>query len=489
MHRRISLLPLLAMPTLVFGCFGDPPATDDSGTLPDDTGEITREVTWYQDIQPMVMENCAGCHFSGSALSTMWFDSYEGSRGLATLMLTKMEGDDRIPFTMPPFPPPDGYDDCQIPRPIDPDPRMGETDLALFRAWVDQGMPEGDPKNPTPFDQQPPPTLEGLPNVLESPELAIDVPPAHDGDIDFNKCMTFGLGLTETRYIKSVEVVPDLPGIIHHTIVSTDPAGMSTPETGDPDAVAGCPEKMVDSVMLTTYTLGQQPLTFPDNSGYKVEPGARIVLAWHYHMGAEAVTDHPLIRIQFTDGDPMYLAFMDRYGGASISEVDWDFNSDRHEGWTDGHFEVPAGESDWVEVWKQDRANDPPNPDPNDPDLPDEPYPVWGVFPHMHYAGSHIRISYEHSDGSETCLAHIGPWDAAWQQNYVYQYDDPSDLPVFYPDDVVNIECHYDNTTANERLMEGLAESGFTEPIDMTVGEGSLKEMCVMHYGVLMPLE
>lgn len=472
----------------VAGCF-NPPGGDGEDTVPGDDSGPGAPVTWYQDIQPIVMESCVGCHFTGTTQSDFVFDSYEQSRGVATLMLAKILGDDRVPYTMPPFPPPDDKADCEIPRPIDGDPRLSDEEKAKFQAWVDQGMPEGDAATAAPYTVQPPPTLEGLDNVWESDPLTFNIPEAHDGDIDYNRCITLGLGLEDVGYIKAVEIVPDVPGIIHHVIIATDPYGNSDPGNGDGFATAECPREMTDSVMLNTWTLGQAPLVFPENSAYKMPAGGRIVLTFHYHMGHEVVEDHPKLRVQFADGRPDYEAFMARSGGASAGQDGWLYNSDRHEGWVDDGFFLPAGEENWNEIWKHDRLNAPYDASSNDPELPPGDYPIWAVFPHMHYAGSNIRISLERSDASETCLANIGPWDFAWQQNYLYQFDSVDQLPMILNDDVIKIDCHYNNSTTNERLMEGLAESGLTEPIDMTVGEGSLHEMCVMHYGVLMPMK
>ncbi len=185
---------------------------------------------------------------------------------------------------------------------------------------------------------------------------------------------------------------------------------------------------------------------------------------------------------------------MDRYGGASKTQTEWEYTPEGRGGWVEPPFLLPAGATDQVNNWREDHIFDfeeieqELHEDGIKVDVKPEDWLLWAVFPHMHYAGSEIRIALRHADGTETCLADIGPWDFEWQQNYLFAFDSVDQLPVFRKDDTVDILCHYNNTMDNERLAEALEEEGLTEPFDMTVGEDGLDEMCVMHYGVLRPM-
>jgi hypothetical protein len=92
------------------------------------------------------------------------------------------------------------------------------------------------------------------------------------------------------------------------------------------------------------------------------------------------------------------------------------------------------------------------------------------------------------ADGSQSCLSHIEKFDFEWQATYPYD-GAVGALPRLAPDDEIEIQCHYNNTMDNDRLRPALLEEGEEGTIEMSVGEGALKEMCVMHFGALVEEE
>lgn len=460
----------------------------------DEDSSSPKEVTWVHDIAPLFGEKCVGCHYTGSTLSSFTFDNYIASAATAEYALAKIVGDDNVPYVMPPFPPPDDKADCVIPRPLKDDPRLTQEEKDLVRAWVDAGTPEGDPEDAVDFVPQPPPILTG-PNVVSLPAASHTVPAKHDGDIDYTHCFSVDLGLTDTGYLTGVAFGEDTKGIVHHVIISTDPYGDTRPEGEDNGGVYDCgTDEIRMSEMLMTWTAGQAPLRMPPDSGFPMPAGARLLFTIHYHMGASEVLDHPYVDVEWAEGTPTWLAYMDRYGGASTKQTDWEYMPEGRGGWIDPPFSLPANETNWKQIWREDHIYDfeekQRRADELGLDITIEPedWRLWGVFPHMHYAGSNIRISLDHKDGTETCLANIGPWDFEWQQNYLYDYTTADELPMFYRDDTVTIDCDYNNSMSNQRLAEALLAEGYEGPFDMTVGENGLNEMCVMHYGLLRPM-
>ena len=113
-------LATLAVPLGLAGCQGEPPVPQ-AGDAP----------TWWQDVRPIVAENCQGCH-DGSSGAGLDLGSYEAARALAPLLLAKMEGDQDAPYVMPPWPAPDGAE-CSPPLPFRGDLRLADEDIATTR--------------------------------------------------------------------------------------------------------------------------------------------------------------------------------------------------------------------------------------------------------------------------------------------------------------------------------------------------------------------
>jgi hypothetical protein len=56
---------------------------------------------------------------------------------------------------------------------------------------------------------------------------------------------------------------------------------------------------------------------------------------------------------------------------------------------------------------------------------------------------------------------------------------------VMEPEDAITLECVYDNSAANQPVVGGVPRT----PQDVTWGEGTFDEMCLMYLGVVTPLE
>ena len=64
-----------------------------------DTSETLTDPEWFGDIQPMVAENCAKCHFEVGS-SPFALETYEQEQPLASVMLSSMQsGSMRVLFS------------------------------------------------------------------------------------------------------------------------------------------------------------------------------------------------------------------------------------------------------------------------------------------------------------------------------------------------------------------------------------------------------
>ena len=113
---------------------------------------------------------------------------------------------------------------------------------------------------------------------------------------------------------------------------------------------------------------------------------------------------------------------------------------------------------------------------------------LYSANPHMHLIGTHISGKIERpaargNDPQNECLAN-GNWNFDWQRTYIY--DAPLDqLPSVQTGDVIDVQCHWNNTLDNPFVQRALADQGLNAPVDISLGEGgSTDEMCLEIFGI-----
>jgi hypothetical protein len=90
--------------------------------------------------------------------------------------------------------------------------------------------------------------------------------------------------------------------------------------------------------------------------------------------------------------------------------------------------------------------------------------------PHMHYFGSRFVLRVIRENGDRECLVEIDDWDFGWEQPYWL-----AEPVILEPDDEVYIECHFDNSRANQPVP-GM------EPRDFAWGDSN-QDMCAGFVG------
>src|SRR5688572_798247 len=115
-------------------------ADDDDGADDDPSGTVGgdghTDLGWHEDIAPIVVGHCGGCHNEGgpAPFSVM---SYESASGWALPMAYAVQS-----RTMPPFFA-ENTDECEVRFPWLEDPRLSEEQIGMIVDWADGGAPEG----------------------------------------------------------------------------------------------------------------------------------------------------------------------------------------------------------------------------------------------------------------------------------------------------------------------------------------------------------
>lgn len=277
------------------------------------------QVTFHKDIEPILQRSCQNCHRQGGA-GPMPLISYDQVAPFAGLIEYKTALRDRA-GAMPPW-----YMEKDIGiQAYKEDPSLTDEELALISTWARSGTPKGDVADAPDalvFD-------DSLKWKAGEPDLIVKMndvtklagTPDWWGEIDY-----IPTGLTEDRYVKSVEVVEvndvnnqassgrDTVGgafIFHHMIWGT----AMLDEEGE--RVPGI------SIPWPVHEVGRNADIFDEDAGRLLKAGTAIVSdSVHLHSNGRDTTGHLEVGFIFHDEgyEPKYRdAFIGLGNGVDIS--------------------------------------------------------------------------------------------------------------------------------------------------------------------------
>ena len=433
--------------------------------------------TFYQDILPLVGENCQQCHNSTLPMGAAFpLETYEQIAAFAPVLLSKMNpvGDTTDPFFMPPFNAKDGAE-CSPPHAFRGTYAVEQSEYDLFAEWIDNGKAKGDPSTLEPFTVPPMVDLEGSITALE---FAADynVPPPAEAGYDTFRCFALQTedGLVAPPvdlWIDGFQFRPGNPLIAHHMLVFSVPdlnehlaAGLvEDPETNS-WACDGAVSRADGSYIVRDFSLvwgwvpGGLPLDLQWNMGMRLRANTGLVIQMHYNTLAEPddLVDRSQLEMRVRDTPPEREAIFTLVGV---------FNSFGTDEVDDPPFEIPLGASEHVESYTEPHQRG---------DMR-----LWGFGAHMHYAGTSLDLRLLNDD-AETCLLNVPRYDYNWQQMYTYEAD-WEDLPKIRNGDSLRVKCTYDNTEDNVMLQKYL---GGPVVGGMRLGDGTSDEMCIVGLGL-----
>ncbi len=445
-------------------------STPTSGETAGESGETGAQaaVTWHQDIAPIVVSKCGGCHIAGG-IGPFALQSFADAQPFGAAMLDAVERK-----TMPPFLA-ETTDSCQPRFDFRDDPRLSDDELDKLRAWVEQDRPEGDAKTAAPID--PPTDL-----TLKDADIHLKIPSEVTvaGNKDQYLCFSVDPGFTQDTWLDGLQITAGNPKIVHHVLAYLDADGASADKigpNGEPYPCFGGPG-VSTSGLIGVWAPGSLPFVPPDNVAMRVTAGSRIVLSVHYHpTGAEERDNSTSLDLRVFEGLPTYVGMLALLGNESGA------GGGLQPGPNDpGYpaFRIPAGVVDHTEEMVIGLGNDIPE------------LRVFAASTHMHYVGTDMMVGIQHKTPHEgvpdaECLVQTPRWDFQWQRLYGYDTDLES-VPRVYPGDEVYLRCTYNNSMSNPFLAAALVEQGLSEPKDVTLGEATLDEMCLGVFGVAVKL-
>lgn len=389
-------------------------------------------VTWSRQIAPIVYQHCSTCHHPGGG----------GPFSLLSYQDARRRGPQMVQVTqsrfMPPWLPEPGYGDF-----VD-DRRISDEDIALIRKWVAAGMPQGNPS------EAPPPPHYNADWQMGTPDLILTVPrsftlTASGTDVFHN--FVLPNPLTQTHYIRAMQILPSVPQVVHHANVLIDrTASWRHAHPGDWQDGFGGMELEVDAGNIfdpDSHFLFWKPdtpvLMEAPTMPWRLDPGNDLILNMHLKPSGKPEIMSARIGLYFADKPatqhPMLL------------QLD-----------CDDQLNIPAGDSNFV---VQDSLR-----------LPLD-VEALGIYPHAHYLGHILEGWADLPNGQKKWLIRIPNWDIDRQSVYRYR------TPVFLPrGTVLHMRYVYDNSENN-------VHNPNDPPIRVRAGNRSVDEMSHLWIQVL----
>ncbi len=377
-------------------------------------------VTFTKNVAPLVFAHCAPCHHPGGV----------GPFSLLTYQDALRHASQIVAVTqrryMPPWPPEHGFGEFAGDR------SLSVAQIQLLADWVKQGKLQGNPADL-------PPTPRFLGNwQLGPPDLILKMPtpfrmPAASADLFRNFIVP--TGLTQTKYVRGLELHLSNPRVVHHANVVLDRTQSLRSRDGE-DGHPGFPgmdivtEAAPDNFDPDSHFLFWKPATvlrlYPADMSWRLDPGTDLVLNLHLQATGKPESVQAEVGLYFSPTAPTRFPMLLQL---------------EH----DGALHIPPGDRHFTVT---DSLTLPVAVD------------LLAIYPHAHYLGKVIEAwadlpddepavlskAKTQSKATRRWLIRIPDWDINWQAEY--EYKRPIPLPKGTK---VEMRITYDNSAENPR--------------------------------------
>lgn len=355
--------------------------------------------TFTEDIASLIFKSCTKCHRPGEA-GPFPLQSYRDVRKRGRNLLSVME--DRI---MPPWHPVPGFGEFRN------DLRLADSDIAMFRKWVEAGMPEGPAERLPELPKYPEGWQLGQPDLVLKTSGAYPVPA---GGRDIYRNFSLQLDLPEDKWLTALAVRAGDREVLHHVLLFLDPSKSGRQKEGSDGKPGYRGRGTFRSEMVGGWAVGGQPEHLPLGLAIKIPKGSDLTLQSHLHPVGRKTEEQTTIGLYFAKQPPK---------SAVVSVQLPPFF-----GFMAG-LDIPAGKADFS---LKDEF-----------ELPCDVAAVT-VGGHAHLLCRSLKMHAVLPDGKKVPLLHIADWDFDWQNRYTFAH--PVPLPKGA---VIYSELHYDNSEGN----------------------------------------
>ncbi len=385
-------------------------------------------VTYSNQIARLLQKHCVECHRQGE-IAPFELTEYEEVAGWAET-IAEVVRDQRMP-----------------PWHADPahgkfsnDRSLTKEEKELIYQWVENGAPEGDPKElPEPRSYM---TGWKLPQKPDAVFYMDDKPfkvPAQAGKRGVKyQYFTVDPGFKEDKWLTGAEALPGNRAVVHHILVfARPPQGKRVRVFGEGDQ------------FLVGYVPGSREVMLPEGMAKKVPAGSKLVFQLHYTPIGTEQEDRSKVGLVFTDESKVTHQVM------TAHVLNHEF--------TRRKFPINANDDNF-----KIEGTSPPS---------DRNMLLLGFMPHMHLRGKSFRYELRKTpDGPGEVLLDVPAFDFNWQT--AYKIEKPIPLE---PGDYIHCVAHFNNSDSN------LSNPDPDKPVYW--GDQTWNEMMIGYFNVAVPRE
>ncbi len=375
-------------------------------------------ITYSGRIAGIIQDNCQQCH-RPKQIGPFPLMTYEEVAGWSAMIHAVVEDGRMPPWNA------DKAHDGQFFN----ERKLPDEDRAALLAWIDAGMPRGNPAEDPPEKAWSERWRIGKPDKVFTVREMFTCP--KDGVVEYQYFLV-PTNYKEDRWITAMECRPGAEDVVHHILVFI--RDRNKPENN-------LQRIGLEDGFLAGQVPGDIPPTFSPGYAKKLPAGADLIFQVHYTPNGKVRKDRSSIAMSFTTEPVEY-------------EV-------RTRGIYNDQFEIPPGATDH-EVRAEHTF--------------DKDVLILSLYPHMHFRGKSFRYVAHLPDGTEQTLLNVPRYDYNWQESYILK--DPVRLPKG-----TKLECIavYDNSSEN-----------FVNPdpsVAVKFGEQSWEEMMIGYIDYVFPEE
>jgi hypothetical protein len=361
--------------------------------------------TFTKDIAPIFQKSCQGCHHAGTS-APMSLVTYNEVRPWAKSIKEHVATRDMPPWHL---------DKTVGIRKYKNDRSLNDSEIATIVKWVDSGAPQGNASDlPAPISFTSDNSWYiGKPDLLVTTDKDFTMYPAGpDWWID----QFAEVKMPEDRWIKSMEIKPSNPKIVHHAVIYAI----------EPDAPEGTPET---GVQLHEYAVGKYGDIFSENTGRLLKAGTRLRFDMHYFaIGSEQHNKTTIAFKFYPKGEvPKYQVRSVPIRNIPNDELEIPPNSVVR---TDGYYRLTRNAR------------------------------IDAFQPHMHMRGKGMTLEAINLNNTVDILSSVDHFNFNWHINYIY---DDNVAPLLPAGTVLHMIGVHDNTAANRRNPDPAMWAGFGE--------------------------
>ena len=369
-------------------------------------------VTFTRDVAPILNQHCVECHREGE-IGPFALTDYDEVVGWGEMILEVIHQK-----RMPPWHADSGYGKFVGER------RMPADARETLTAWIEQGMPQGDPQ-----DLPPQPEWAGGWHLPSAPDVELamrDRPfivPA-EGTVEYQYFVVDPMW-EEDRWIRAAQVIPGNASVVHHAIVFVRP-----PDGSRSEGIG----------WMGGYVPGQRLTPLPLGHARRIPARSKLVFQMHYTPNGRVAEDVTRVGVWFSDLDDVTHEVTTRVA-------------------LNNHFEIPPGANNFtVDLQLDGFARE---------------SRLLSLTPHMHVRGKSFRLDVQQRKQTETLLL-VPQYDFNWQ--HWYQLETPLELAKV---DSLQMQVTFDNSAQNPTNPDPQEY--------VTWGDQTWQEMAVAFFDIAHP--